>query len=164
MIAALVAIVFFLPLAFIYGRYRARNLKAAAGTLRSRLASLIPIPALFLVCAIIAVIFEREKSAADRLALQGIAHPGSVLDTGNGVTDFLLRVARWIGELELILFMVAIPFIMGAVVAAVLLILDARGTIVLARPEAPDEPELPTQQARLARGSGNLRDGNEHDD
>ena len=163
MIAAILAVVFFLPLAFIYGRHRARQLKAAGGTPGSRLASLVPIPALFLVCAIIAVIFEGEKGAADRLALQGVVHPGSVLDTGNGVTDFLLRIARWIGELELILFMVTIPFIMGAIVAAVLLVLDARGTIVLPQPGPPEVPDLPTQRARLATGAMGSKDGNERD-
>ena len=163
MIAAVLSVVFFLPLAFIYGRHRARHLKAAGGTLGNRIASLIPIPAIFLVCAVIAVIFEGEKSAADRLALQGVIHPSSVLDTGNGVTDFLLRIARWIGELELILFMVAIPFIMGAMVAAVLLVLDARGTIVLAPPEPPEVPDLPTQRARLAKATGDASDGDERD-
>ena len=163
MIAAILAVVFFSPLAFIYGNYRARHLKAAAGTLRSRLGALIPIPALFLVCAIIAVIFEHEKGVAQRLALQGIAHPGSLLDTGNGVTDFLLRLARWIGELELILFMVAVPFIMGAVVAAVLLVLDARGSIVLPLPAPPEEPVPPTQRARLAGSSGEHVNGDERD-
>ena len=150
MIAAILAIAFFSPLAFIYGRYRARHLKAAAGTLSSRLAALLPIPALFLVCAIVAVIFEREKSVNALRDLSGQA-PTSALDTGNGVADFALRVARWIGEAELILFMVAVPFILGAMFAATLLVLDARGTIVLPPPAPPEPDDLPTQRARLAQ-------------
>ena len=134
MIASVLAVLFFAPAAFIYGRHRARYLKAQNGTLGSRLSSLVPIPALFVVCAVIAIIYEREKGVAQMLALRGQSGARSTLSTGNGAVDFALTIARWIGDLELILFMVAMPFIMGAIVAAVLLILDARGTIRLGEP------------------------------
>lgn len=149
MIAALAALLFFSPLAFIYGRYRARALKAEGGTLAAQLSALIPIPALFLVCAIIAIIYENEQQAGAMLDLRGETPPASALATGSAVTDFAIRLARWIGEAELILFMVAAPFIMGAVVAAVLLVLDRRGTIELAAPTPPEEM-APTQRELLA--------------
>lgn len=144
MIAAILAIVFFSPVAFIYGRYRARHLRARSGTLGSRLAALLPMPAFLAFCGVIAVIYQNEKGAAERLALRGESAPPGLLDTGNGVIDFALRLARWVGELELILFMVAAPFLLGAVIAAVLLVLDAHGTLALDPPVPDGEPDLPS--------------------
>ncbi len=144
MIAAIFAIVFFSPVAFIYGRYRARHLRARSGTLASRLAALLPMPAFLAFCGVIAVIYQTQKGAAERLALRGESAPSGLFDTGNGVIDFALRLARWIGELELILFMVAVPFLLGAVVAAILLVLDARGTLALDPPVPEMEPDLPS--------------------
>ena len=135
--AAVFTLLFFLPLAFIYGRHRARVLRARPGTsLGGRLAALLPMPALFAVCAAIAVIGEREDRVAEQAALLGRQGEPSLLSTGFGLTDAALRIARWLGELELVLFMVAIPFILGAVVAALLLVLEARGRISLEMPAA----------------------------
>ncbi|HEX2018478.1 MAG TPA: hypothetical protein VGO17_06020 [Aurantimonas sp.] len=126
MTAAIVLVILFLPLAFIYGRYRARRLKQRHATLRGRLSALLPLPAFLAVCAAMAVIHETGD-------------PGALL-TGNGVIDAVLGLARAIGQLELILFMIAGPFLLGAVVAALLLALDARGLVTLAAP-AQAEPE-----------------------
>ncbi|MEF2553373.1 hypothetical protein VQ042_18750 [Aurantimonas sp. A2-1-M11] len=124
---AVLALLFFSPLAFIYGRYRARQLRARPGTLAERLVSLVPAPLLLAGCAALAIVHANAP----------LGTGDDVLATGNGVIDFVLRIARWIGELELILFMVAIPYLLGAAIAALLLVLDARGVARLAAP-APD--------------------------
>ncbi|MCB8837455.1 hypothetical protein [Aurantimonas sp. VKM B-3413] len=135
--AAVFTLLFFLPLAFIYGRHRARVLRVRPGTsLAGRLAALLPMPALLAVCAAIAVIGEREDRVAEQAALVGRQSEPSMLSTGFGVADAALRLARWLGELELVLFMVAIPFILGALIAALLLVLEAQGRIALLMPPA----------------------------
>ena len=138
--AALVAILLFSPAAFIYGRYRARLLRARPGTLGSRLTALLPMPLLLGVCAAIAIIYQRERETAMLAGLRGAAPPRSLLQSGNGIVDAALTVARWLGQVELILFMLAIPFILGAIVAAALLVLDARGRLTLALPAEAEEP------------------------
>ncbi|NDV88417.1 hypothetical protein GTW51_17075 [Aurantimonas aggregata] len=125
MTAAVVLLVLFLPAAVIYGRYRARHLRQRHEALRGRLAALLPMPAFLAVCGALAIVHETGR--ADALA------------TGNGVIDAVLTLARWVGELELILFMVAGPYLIGVVIAALLLALDARGFLALAAP-APLEP------------------------
>ena len=121
---AFLALLFFSPLAFIYGRYRARQLRAAPGTLKGRLAALLPMPLFVAGCVVLAVLHANAPLGAG----------DAVLATGNGVIDFVIGAARKIGELALILFMVAIPYLLGAVIAAVLLVLDARGVAILATP------------------------------
>lgn len=122
MAAAVVLLVLFLPAAAIYGRHRARHLKQRRATLGGRLAALLPMPALLAVCGAVAIAHESGRSLA----------------TGNGVIDAVLTLARWIGELELILFMVAGPYLIGVLIAAVLLALDARGLLTLAAPVPAD--------------------------
>lgn len=146
MIAGLFALLFFAPAGFIYGRYRARLLRSRPGTLFSRLASLLPVPALFLVCAVIAIIHENAQAQSGSLSARGLGI--DILETGSSVADGVLTLARWIGEAELILFMLAIPFLLGAAIAALLLILDARGVIALARPARPDEDDIPPSETR----------------
>lgn len=133
MIGGLFILVFFLPLSFIYGRWRARGLKARHATLRGRLLSLLPMPLFFAVCAAVAVVWQNEAASRRRADLTGIAND-SALDTGNGILDGLLTIARWFGQLELILFMVAIPYLIGALIAAILLVLDDKGRIELPMP------------------------------
>ncbi|EAU42290.1 3-phosphoshikimate 1-carboxyvinyltransferase [Fulvimarina pelagi HTCC2506] len=139
MIGGLFVLVFFLPISFIYGRWRARGLKRSHSTLRTRLFALLPMPLFFAVCATVAVIWQNEASSRRIADLTG-REAGSALDTGNGVLDGLLTVARWFGQLELILFMIAIPYLMGAVIAVILLLLDSRGRIELAVAAEPNDP------------------------
>lgn len=136
MIAAAFVLLLFSPLAFIYGRWRAKGLKARHGTLRARLAALLPMPLLFGICAAIAVIYENEAAERQQAALTGRTVESAVA-TGNGVIDLFLTLARWLGQIELMLFMVALPYLMGALVAAVLLILDSQGRITLPGPPSP---------------------------
>lgn len=124
MTAAVVLLILFLPAAVIYGRYRARHLKQRHEALGGRLAALLPMPALLAVCGAMAIVHETGRADA--------------LVTGNGVIDAVLTLARWIGQLELILFMVAGPYLIGVLIAALLLALDARGLLTLAVP-APAE-------------------------
>ncbi|MEN3791755.1 hypothetical protein [Fulvimarina sp. MAC3] len=138
MIGGVFVLVFFLPLSFIYGRWRARGLKASHATLRGRLLSLLPMPLFFGVCAIVAVIWQTEAANRQTAKLTG-GPVDSALDTGNGVLDGLLTVARWFGQLELIIFMIAIPYLMGAMIAAILLVLDDRGRIELPKPAGQTE-------------------------
>ncbi|MDY8109661.1 hypothetical protein U0C82_10980 [Fulvimarina sp. 2208YS6-2-32] len=136
MIGGLFVVVFFLPLSFIYGRWRARGLKAAHATLKGRLLALMPMPLFFAVCFAVATVWQSE-AAQRRMADLAGSEAESALDTGNGVLDGVLTIARWLGQVELILFMVALPYLLGALVACGLLILDANGRIVLAPPEPP---------------------------
>ena len=121
MTAAVVLLILFLPAAYIYGRHRARRLKQSHLTFPRQMTGLLPLPAFLAVCATIAII--HETGDADSLV------------TGNGVIDAVLTLGRWIGQLELILFMIAGPYFIGVIVAALLLALDARGFIMLAAPE-----------------------------
>lgn len=136
--ASVFVLLFFLPLAAIYGRRRARVLAWTKPNLGGRLAALIPMPALIGVSATIAIIAAREDEAARLAALSGRQTGDSVLATGNGVLDFTIAAARSLGDLSLVLFFLAIPFVLGAAIAAVLLVLQANGRITLA-------PLQPTQ-------------------
>ena len=124
MTAAVVLLILFLPAAFIYGRYRARQIKQRHATLRGQLTALLPVPAFLAVCGALAIVHETGEAGA--------------LLTGNGVIDAVVTLLRWIGQLELILFMIAGPFFIGVIVAALLLALDARGLVTLAAPEPAD--------------------------
>ena len=126
MTAAVVLLILFLPAAYIYGRYRARQLKARHATLRGRLTALLPVPAFLAACGALAIVHETGDAGA--------------LLTGNGVLDALVTLARWIGQLELILFMIAGPYLIGVIVAALLLALDARGIVTLAAPQPAQAP------------------------
>ncbi|MEE2952287.1 hypothetical protein SAMN06297251_104307 [Fulvimarina manganoxydans] len=146
MLAALFVLAFFSPLAFIYGRWRARGLKSRQPSLAKRLVALLPMPLILCLCATVAIIWENEGAARNRAALLGQdAH--SLLATGNGVLDGLMTIARWLGQLELILFMIALPYLLGTLISATLLVLDARGTIILAPLESeevtPETPQTP---------------------
>ena len=146
MLAALFVLAFFSPLAFIYGRWRARGLKRRHLSLAKRLIALLPMPAILCLCAMVAIIWENEEAARNRAALLG-EDPHSFLATGNGVLDGLMTIARWLGQLELILFMIALPYLLGTLISATLLVLDARGTISLAPLESeeatPETPQTP---------------------
>ncbi|MBB4005130.1 hypothetical protein [Aurantimonas endophytica] len=120
MTAAVVLVVLFLPAAFIYGRFRARHLRQSRPTLGGRLAGLLPMPAFLAACGAMAIVHETGDAGA--------------LVTGNGVIDAVLTLGRWIGQIELILFMVAGPYLLGVLIAALLLALDARGFLTLAAP------------------------------
>ncbi|RFC62433.1 hypothetical protein DYI37_16545 [Fulvimarina endophytica] len=133
MIAALVVLLLFSPLSFIYGRYKARGLKPNHATLRARLIALLPMPLFFAVCMAVAIVWENEEAARRMAELRGEG-AASALDTGNGVLDGLLTLARWFGQLELLLFVVAIPYLLGAAIAGVLLVLDDQNRIDLAAP------------------------------
>ncbi|MEX6508706.1 hypothetical protein [Jiella sp. M17.18] len=146
--AAALTLLLFLPMALIYGRYRARVLRARPGTLRTRLTTLLPMPALLSVCAAIAVIGAREDRAAEAAALAGHQARASMLTTGHVVIDAALQLARWLGELELILFMIAIPFILGAVAAAAMLVLEAAGRLTLPPPSPAGAEAGPGEASR----------------
>jgi len=139
--ASFFVLLFFLPLAAIYGRRRARTLAWKKPSLGSRLAALLPMPALIGVSATIAIIAAREDETARLAALSGRRTGDSLLATGNGVLDFGIAAARWVGDLALVLFFLAIPFVLGAAIAAVLLVLEANGRITLAPPQpTQDDP------------------------
>ena len=141
MLAALFVLAFFSPLAFIYGRWRARVLKSRHRSLGKRLIALLPMPAILCLCAAVAIIWENEEAARNRAELLGQdAH--SFLATGNGVLDAVMTIARWLGQLELILFMIALPYLLGTLVSATLLVLDAKGELTL----APIEDEEATRE------------------
>ena len=98
-------------------------------------------PAILCLCAAVAIIWENEEAARNRAALLGQdAH--SFLATGNGVLDTVMTIARWLGQLELILFMIALPYLLGTLVSATLLVLDAKGELTL----APIEDEEATHE------------------
>ncbi|MER0239148.1 hypothetical protein [Fulvimarina sp. MAC8] len=139
LLTILVVIVFFLPISFIYGCWRARGLKANHGTLKACLTSLLPMPLLFATCGAVALVWASESGMRATAELVGREAP-SQLDTGNGVLDAVLAIALWLGQLELFLFMIAIPYLMGAIIAAILLLLDDKGRIELPMPAEPTDP------------------------
>lgn len=130
--AGLLALLFFLPVSFVYGRHRARRAKSGPGGLKRRLAALLPLPLLVGACLGLAVLFH----ASGEGTLGGGA---AIFSTGNGVVDAGLRTARLVGDLALVLFFLSLPFVLGSAVAALLLVLDARGVRAIPA-EAPEPP------------------------
>ncbi|TFF25340.1 hypothetical protein E3C22_08240 [Jiella endophytica] len=123
----LLVLVFFTPLAAVYGRYRARVLLSEGTNLGQRLLRLAPLPTVVLAALIVAV-------EARSVGPMGTATPSPEPAHGsfvNAALSFVGTILHWIGDLSLILFFLSIPYVIGSMIAAGLLILDARGEITL---------------------------------
>ena len=146
-----VAVVFVLlaPLALTYGlrkarRHRARMRERGAGTLRGVLA-LVPLPLLVALCLLAALAqlaLERGLWLEALMRLHGLPADAALptqLSFANPVADAMLGLATGLGYVTLALFFLSVPFVMGRVVAAVLLVLDALGwRAPLRAPSPPD--------------------------
>lgn len=97
---AALAILFFAPLAFIYGRTLAGRLQARA-RLSGRAVAAIALPKLVLPVLIGAALAFRVAGADPE--------PGG----GSATLAFALNVAWLVGSAALVLFFVAIPFVLG---------------------------------------------------
>ena len=128
---AVLVLLFFMPVAAIYGRYRARALVAQPASVSRRMARLLPVPAVILLSLIIAILAYREDGTGQLYSLAASGDASAFLNAQEGLFGWGIAAARWIGELSLVLFFLTIPYILGTLVAAVLLIFHASGEITL---------------------------------
>lgn len=132
------------PLALVYGFGKARRRKARMATrgtgLGRTLLGLFPLPILVAVSLTLAI---ADRSIEDRRPMEWLYEVGLLdpavralpdgLTLGNGPADALLAVFVFFGYGALILFFLTVPYLMGSVVAAVLLILDRLGLKAILR-------------------------------
>ncbi|ORE96851.1 hypothetical protein [Aurantimonas sp. 22II-16-19i] len=137
--AGILLLLFFAPLAAIHGRRRARALVETSAGVGRQLLRLLTVPMVVLVSLTVALLVRREQAGAPFASPTGGA--AATLSAQDGIVGLLVTMAGWIGEFSLILFFLAIPYVIGSLIAAALLILHSCGEITL-RPLAA-EPEEP---------------------
>jgi hypothetical protein len=149
--AAALLVVFFLPLAGVLGLGRARRMRPAIGegeSLAGPLWRLLLPPLLVLLCLLVALA-EIGSHGGGRIAAllrlgAGGTAPGAepTIYTGVAAMDFVLWLMLKGGQLMLILFFLSVPYVLGSLVAAGLLVADRTGRTDLLRrpPRAAAEP------------------------
>ena len=136
--AVILLLLLFAPLAAIHGRRRARALVAMPAGLGGRLVRLLTVPLVVLASLTVALLVRREEVMAPFARPSGGA---ATLGAQDGFVGLLVTMAGWIGEFSLILIFLAIPYVLGSLIAAVLLILHSCGEITL-QPLAAEPEEL----------------------
>lgn len=140
MAAALLALLFFLPLAFVYGRHRARRAVAARPhSTRGQVLQALLAPALLGACLCLALAETTGAASWTQANLSAIlsgAETGAAptFYTGNRALDLFVWLALTIGGIEMMLFFISVPYALAGLLAAALLILRARGTDLLGAP------------------------------
>ena len=144
MAAVLLALLFFSPLAFVYGRHRARRAVAAKPHSTGRqVLQVLLVPALFGACLCLALAETTGAASWTQANLSAIltgteTGPAPTFYTGNRAVDAVVWLALTIGGIEMLLFFVSVPYALAGLIAAGLLILRAGGTDLLGKPAVPE--------------------------
>ncbi|MCE7029295.1 hypothetical protein [Jiella avicenniae] len=137
-----VLLCFFAPMAVIYGRRRAYVISTRTGRLSQKLLRLLVVPAVVAVSMPIAVFeFVQGYAAGSRAEANFVT--GADIAGGDaiaasdhgGVAELVISILAWIGVSSIVLFFVAIPYVLGSVYAAALLILNGLGRIRIEPPQ-----------------------------
>lgn len=131
------------PLAAIYGIRRAKRARdiVASGrrSLGGQSARMLVLPAVALVSAFMAGREYGWIELGRRAAESGTADATPSFYTGNPLLDLFVWLLLSFGNLMLILFFAAIPYVLGSAIAVALLAADRLGLMTLGPTPAPDE-------------------------
>ena len=132
------------PLAAIYGLRKAKRARDVVAAGRRSLAAqgsrMLLLPALAVVCAGMAGREYGWIDAGHRAAETGTTAVPPTFYTGNPLADLFVWLALSFGNLMLILFFAAIPYVFGSLIAVALLVADRLGARPLGPTDAPDDP------------------------
>ena len=137
-----VLLCFFAPMAIINGRLRARMISTRTGRLSQKLLRLLVVPAVVAVSMPIAVFESVQGYAAGNQAEANFVRGGEIAGgdattaSDHGVVaELVISILAWIGVGSIVLFFITIPYVLGSIYAAALLILKGLGKIRLEQPQ-----------------------------
>jgi hypothetical protein len=131
------------PLAAIYGIRRAKRARDVVANGRRSLAGqavrMLLLPAVALVSAFMAGREYGWIEIGRQAAASGTAAVTPTFYTGNPLLDLFVWLLLSFGNLMLILFFAAIPYVLGSAIAVALLAGDRLGLLALGPTPAPDD-------------------------
>ena len=132
------------PLAAIYGLRRAKRARdvVAAGkcSLVAQAGRMLALPLVASLCALMAGREYGWLDAGRRAAETGTTAIPPTYYTGNPLMDLVVWLALSVGNLMLILFFAAIPYVLGSLIAVALVVADRLGMLALGPTPPPDDP------------------------